>query len=1002
MQGIQVFAGFRIFLFTLVLCLGFGNNDTFGQEVMLESFGLEEGLPSLSVYAIHLDPKGYLWAGTPEGLVRYDGDQFELIPAYPEPGSFLMEIWDGPDGEIWFQVMGGEVFIYKDGNTEPYPYNEVIVDIISRSENRAINAVTLDQSGTLHVGFNGMGYLRIDANGNVQHLDESVEEPGYYVKEVDGELFDYGIQLSEAPNPFLFPSLKIQTDGFQLDHTLTYPAGHQMMFLRSAYALRDGRYLMVSGNLVLEIFPDHTVKEHLFSAPIYDVIEDEEGRLLFSYLIGGTKAFTPNLEPLELSFSKLDGSRIGKFLSDEQGGYWIKSSNQGLYYLQSLDILRFGSQSSGKTSQILASCHDGQGTVFVSNAAGELLRIKQDTAPEILTQLPTDGSQGRFIQTMYYDTASQAILMATNTYNLLWQNGSLEQLPSDRYSRGFNQIVDLGGAAFWGVNSQAIAPFPHGNAQEEPPVLIKPNRFPAGSCVDNQGRVWITVRDSILRFEAGHLTTLDLGLPLDQPWVFWSIDKTRTGTLLIGGGQPGFLVIDGAEVEVIGKAEGLPEGITLSVFEVTNGDWWVVQPTGLTRMRKQQDGSWQMSPLSRGQGLLTPGIEGSLYDGKYIWVNDSHGLLRVDPSRVALDFPEAPLYLTRFDVGDSSRAALPAQLDRDENSITFHFQSVDFHQRGHIRYQYRLAGLEDDWVETPINQVRFPQLGPGQYEFEVRASTAHGTWGTSISQPFAIRPAFYETWWFLVLLVLLVGALLMLGFALVIRRLRRANQMRENNLLYEQQALNAQMNPHFVFNSLNSIQAFIVQNDSRNSVRYLSKFAKLMRNSLDASQARTISLAAEIELLTNYCELEKLRFGGGFEIEINPDPAINPDAIGLPTYLVQPHVENAIWHGLQHLPKEKQGHLQISFRVTKGLLICRVEDNGVGRTASQSLKPHGEGHQSHALHIVKKRLDLLQKIHPKSVFEIEIIDLSDTAGNAEGTAVEITLSVMPLATPSAL
>lgn len=171
-----------------------------------------------------------------------------------------------------------------------------------------------------------------------------------------------------------------------------------------------------------------------------------------------------------------------------------------------------------------------------------------------------------------------------------------------------------------------------------------------------------------------------------------------------------------------------------------------------------------------------------------------------------------------------------------------------------------------------------------------------------------------------------------------------------------------------------------------------------MRNSLDASQARSISLAAEIELLGNYCELEKLRFGGGFTFSIEYAPELNADEIGLPTYLIQPHVENAIWHGLQHLPEGKTGHLSITFTSVEGLLACRVEDNGIGRSASAGIKAKGEEHESHALNILTKRLALLKRIHNRSTFSFEIIDLQDGEGRACGTAVELSISQLALPT----
>lgn len=976
------------------LVLGF---NLAAQQVILESFGLQEGLPSLNVYALHIDVLGYLWVGTPEGLVRYDGQDFELVPGNPRPGKPIMEIWSDAKNRIWYQIAGGEVFFLDQGLTFPYDYNEDILSYLNEAQNRSINSTYMDEEETLHLGFNGMGYLKIDVKGESTFLNSSNHPPGHHVQSLDGKLFDFGITDPNATNQHQLKELRIELDGFSFVYNYTYKPKHQMPFLRSCYALKDGRILVVSGNHLLEVFPDLHFKEHYFPNAIYHILEDEEGRLIISYLIGGSQAFTPDLSPLPIQFSPLDGSRIGLFMADSLGGYWIKSSNQGLYYLRSLDILRVGPERSGKASQITSICHDGKGTLYYATSDGALLQIPPNMAPQKMGQLSPDGSMGRIVQFMLWDSSSNSLLMATNSANLLWQDGQLKKLPSKGRRLAFLLIVEMEESQFMGLHGHVIAPFPFGKAADQTFPTVDPQGFVAGAIHDGEGGLWITAKDKIMRYRQGALEKQELGLPEDQPWVFGDLIEDSRGRIWIGGGTPGLILLESkGTAEWIGSEQGLPGGFVLGAVPMPNGDVWVVQREGLVRMRPTKEGVFEFKVLNRVHGLLTPGIETDLFDGEFIWASDPYGLIRIDPQRVRLDFPPAPIHLSAVETKDSTYTQLPAELARDQNSLTFHYRSLDFRQSGNHLYQYRMPGHEDDWVTTSTNQVRFPQLPPGQYTFEVRAANPQGTWGPSIQQLFRILPAFYETWWFLLLVVLLSCFLLFGVFAATLFRIRRANKAREQNLLYEQEALNAQMNPHFVFNSLNSIQAFIVKNDSRNSIRYLSKFARLMRNSLDASQSRTISLQAEINLLQHYCELEKLRFGGGFDFEIVCSSDLDLEKIGLPTYLLQPHVENAIWHGLQHLPKEARGQLRIVFSKQGPSLCCKISDNGVGRKAAVVLEKKPKEHQSYALQIVKKRLTLLQKIHKKAHFTIEIEDLKDTNGNAKGTLVEVRMSILKL------
>jgi LytS/YehU family sensor histidine kinase len=202
----------------------------------------------------------------------------------------------------------------------------------------------------------------------------------------------------------------------------------------------------------------------------------------------------------------------------------------------------------------------------------------------------------------------------------------------------------------------------------------------------------------------------------------------------------------------------------------------------------------------------------------------------------------------------------------------------------------------------------------------------------------------------------------------------------------EQASLRAQMNPHFIFNCLNSIQYFILKGDIRQTNRYIAQFGNLIRQTLDNSAQADISLADEIHYLTNYLELEQMRYSSNFRYEIRVDETIRRDEVYLPSMLLQPFVENAIRHGIRH-KQEGIGLVQISIRKEHNNILVSIEDNGVGREAASRYKSqqHIE-YQSKGITLTKKRIDILNASHVDKI-KTSILDLKDENEQPAGTRI---------------
>lgn len=333
----------------------------------------------------------------------------------------------------------------------------------------------------------------------------------------------------------------------------------------------------------------------------------------------------------------------------------------------------------------------------------------------------------------------------------------------------------------------------------------------------------------------------------------------------------------------------------------------------------------------------------------------------------------------------------PVTLSYRQNFISIEFKSLLYHHEA-VGYLYQMEGVDEGWVKAEgLLVARYTNLPPGSYLFKVRSVNPAGTFSTGITTlTINILPAFWQTALFRILCVLLIIVLVYVYFKLrvnaVKKEARRRTAIQQQIAQLEMKALRAQMNPHFIFNALNSIQTFMMKRETEQALSYLGRFARLIRNVLDNSQMNSIPISNELRMLENYLELEKLRFGDQFTYEISVDDELDPDFTDIPTMILQPFVENAIWHGLLH--KKGDGHLSITFHQREKSLLCVIEDNGVGREKAVAQRQQTNEHHSRGLQITRDRLALYnRRFNLDATFEIE--DLYDEAGQPRGTRVNV-------------
>ena len=440
-----------------------------------------------------------------------------------------------------------------------------------------------------------------------------------------------------------------------------------------------------------------------------------------------------------------------------------------------------------------------------------------------------------------------------------------------------------------------------------------------------------------------------------------------------------------------------------SIYFDKNDDLWIKAEVGLVRYKTEQKVFRIFDQLN---GLWTnvwsdPGIIKELSDGN-LFVSSGTTFAYFHPDSIInqeqTEFIKP--YVFKIEVYGDVRILsrdhlvdLETSLAPEENYFSIHYSTQLSNQGQSVEYQYKLEGYDDKWVNVKrSNYTSFSNVPPGKYTFLLKARYPGGIWQDSQNElVINIEPTFYESWLFK--LLILLGALLIAYFLYRVRTQYLLKEQRLKSEFHQElseaklQSLRNQMNPHFLFNSLNSIDRYILTKQPKEASEYLSKFSKLIRNILEYSTRKLITLAEELETFKIYVDLERLRFSSKFDYTIELNDIIDINEEQVPPSILQPYVENAIWHGLLH--KEEKGTLTVSIDKKDDLLIISIDDNGIGRTRASEIKSKSvTTHKSKGMKITEARIRILNELHNLGG-KVEIEDKYDTNGLANGTKIVI-------------
>ncbi|MCB9265274.1 MAG: histidine kinase [Lewinellaceae bacterium] len=957
------------------------------------NYSTQHGLPSPEVYCAFQDSRGYLWFGTDNGVARFDGYSFRTYDAQDGlTSNVVFDIHEDAKGRIWFGTMTGEVFILEGDTILPYRFNHLVQKY--QRKYTAAGLAYLSQTETAYFELERLGILIIDSMGRdslvtsgrpCSHLIlEGHELPKIlriYVNREGGWKWDSG---SIRQNLGLQYELVSDTGRFQIEFKHRY------------YGTIFNAQRLSSGHLLLFRLNDLNClqgKDALWSVPfiwnINEVIEDEEGMLWFCMMEGQGLRRYRSLEALKKGEYDLflNGLSISNFYQDAQGGLWVTTQEQGVFYCNDIQLLTYDSRFGLSDDFVSSLTFKNDKEIFVGCENGDIFQMNlwQGQIEKTIT-----NPYGYHNYDLFYQHETDA-LWSNGAY---WKNeqwhflyfrnlrNEMRPLKSHRLEKlHIKSEGDLLGCNIFGIyildiqnDTAKLYPHNYKNLRERTFALH----------TDQQQRLWVGNARGLFEFKDSSLISPGITHPAFNNRVE-DIDELPDSSLVFGTKGWGVVRWQGEDILQITAGDGLTANMIEDVHVDENGTLWVGTLNGLNKVTFDAAGRPAVRQFTVANGLPSNEVyKVKSYAGQ-VWLCTAGGLVKFhEPEEDTL--AAAPVIQHLRANGADVPLAANQELRHDNNSLEFRFLAINYRQDGRIPYRYRL-NKKAVWQHTENLTVNYPQLPPGGYRFEVQAQNQDGYWSPSTTHAFTILPPWWRTWWARTL----AGGLVLGGIFYYqrqrIARLEKEAAIQQQVAELERSALQAQMNPHFIFNCLNSIQNFILTNEKKKAVEFLARFARLVRHNLNASVQGKVTLAEEIQILENYLALERERFNQKIDYRITLEKGLEEEDITLPPLLIQPYVENAVIHGLSK--KEGGGTVAVHFQRDNGALAVTVRDNGLGFRQDNGKAPSAR-HRSVGMTITEKRLELLGDTEGKAV-RVEV--LKGEGGEVLGTEVRVRVGV---------
>ncbi len=944
-----------------------------GGYSLFRSFTVADGLPSNHIYTSVEDNKGFLWVATDAGIARFDGKHFQIFTTRDGlPDDDVLDVVKENNGRIWVNCF----------KQSPAYFDEVRNRFINSKEDTSLakvkgttimNILPLTEGGVMYYNENGSWLFQHGILTNIK-LDKPGFSTGFLIqKNEDGSFITFNIG-HYTPMILQIKNGKI-IDTVPLENCASPNSFH--------YLVRDNRLFIISDAdarkyYVYTAFQTSPLRIRLDSVSIGEpVFWQGFTANYFNVISKNGIVHVLDKDNFRHLFQLSGNYSPNSLYNDSKENIWISTVDKGLILYKKKQVEIFPVPDNFTNTHFLSIARRPDGTLLAGNFNGQI--IETNGKYFITHQLSSDHNTNwqRKILILQNKVFSFSEGGDYQDFNHLLLNATGLR-SSSKTAEVFNDSLliegNYGRLSIINTHTGMMTVLPSFMKRTTCIAITKGEQIYHGST------------DGLYKFDYNKRT--DDSLSKRHPMLgerITSICSSPDIHVWVGTASSGLFVLRNDSLfKIFSVKEGIISNNIKCITAGRPGEIWVGSNSGIGVIRYMDSpDDFTYQNLTINDGLPSNIINEMLYNKDTIYCATGNGICAI-PANINITRFDIPVRLTGVVINNNDTVISDKyRLKYDQNNIELHFAGIEL--GGHFNYfQYRINN--NDWQKLDANTLNL-QLNSGSYTIYIRAVDVNGNAGTKpLVISFTISTPFWKAIWFWLLITLVSGGLI-IGFLrkreMVKREVSLQAMLNQKKLTeLELQALKSQINPHFIFNCLNSIKLLSHQQKHAEAEKYLDNFAALLHAALEQSSLQQISLQQEIHFLENYLSLEKLRFPDKLNYTIEIDKSLHPAQLLIPSMLLQPYIENAVKHGVAPL-RNRQGLVQIRFYQKNNALIAEVQDNGNGIEK--------ENHDTKGTGIGMENTARRSKLYD---IETRIVNLRTVGVNLKGTLVQLTMSLL--------
>ena len=933
------------------------------QQLKYTAFTVSDGLPSNNVYKCIEDNSGFLWVATDAGIARFDGKRFQVFTTRQGlPDNDVLEVIKENSGRIWVNCF----------KQNPAYFDEIKNRFINSKEDSSLrvtegtglmSAYTLKEGGVLYVNEKESFVFR---NKKVITYPGSQRSNLLIRENKDNTQLKFGVFFDPSLN--IFQNKLNETKGIAVIDSVVIRDISQRFVSTLKTAVDDGKlylfYPIEKQCIVYSDFSTHPIRFKQESLRIPESFTVFGFIRNYLYLLGYSgKMYVFDKETLQQKMIISGNYLPNSIYIDSKENLWINTFDKGLLLYKKNQLNTIEMPPEFKNTIFLSIARKPDGSLLAGNSYGEVFE--------------TDGKIGKI-----HSMPSQSKLFRQRKI-LFAQNKVFTFSEQGIYVNYTRKIINLSNNLFHPAktaisynDSIVVFGLMSGltklNTRTE--KVSSMDRFPKRVTAitrTRDGFIYFGSTDGLYKYDYARNISLSLtqnDLLLSQR--ITSLCTTPDSLIWIATASSGAVIVKNDKVLLnITENEGIISNSMLSITAAEPGRIWMGTGQGISIITYKLQGNnfiYSIQNLSVNDGLSNNSINEMLYQNDTIYAATGNGI-SVIPGNISIPKFNIPVKLIRITINQRD-TILSSQYKLRYNQQNIQMQFAGIELSGHFKNLQYTLDKNGKWTNLDENTLTV-QLNSGTHTVQVRAVDVNGNISyKTLTIQFDIATPFWKAIWFW---LIIASVMQLIIIYLVNRRQKRTKEAKlakeiagVQTASLEQQAFTSLMNPHFMFNALNSIQHYINVQDRQNANRYLSDFASLIRKNFEAAQQSFIPLEQEIENIKIYLRLEQMRFNDRFSYQIMIDENLEPEDWMIPTMILQPLLENALLHGI--MPSAIGGELLIDLKQQDRNLLIIIIDNGIGLANSLALK-EDSGHRSRGMELIKKRIAALSHFGSQAI-----------------------------------